>query len=195
MRMLVARCMSTTHDLTSSEPSGTTDLGFKSTAVFSSLVSVSVGPAGTHELSISNDIKPPSTTGSAVVLFSIHRHKAAYPCRRSSGSRVRSRGTEFWKNWSKPQSGLLSEMLKTSLARLVMAKPSARWSSHGDDAGPRLLRVRMPMDQLQSLIWLPIQDQSLCHALERYRTGLQSTGIHLDRTRMPPSRARGHRHD
>ena len=36
--------------------------------------------------------------GSAVVLFSIHRHKAAYSCRRSSGSHVWSRGTEFWKN-------------------------------------------------------------------------------------------------
>ena len=51
--------------------------------------------------------------------------------------------------------------------------------SHGVDGGPRLLRVRMAVDQLQSLVWLPIHHQGHCHATERQRTGLQSTGIHL----------------
>ena len=65
-----------------------------------------------------------------------------------------------------------------------MAKPIARWSSHGVDAGPRLLRVRMPVDQLQGLICLPIHDQSLCHALGRYRTGLQLTNASVSSTRF-----------
>ena len=55
--------------------------------------------------------------------------------------------------------------------------------SNGVDAGLRLLRVRMAVDQLQSLVWLPTQRQSLCHGTERQRTGLQSTGSHHDRKR------------
>ena len=37
----------------------------------------------------------------------------------------------------------------------------------------------MAVDQLQSLVWLPIQRHCLCLATERQRTGLQSTGSHL----------------
>ena len=49
----------------------------------------------------------------------------------------------------------------------------------GVDEVLRLLRVRMDVDELHGLVWLPIHRQGFCHATERHRTRVQSTGSNL----------------
>ena len=62
-------------------------------------------------------------------------------------------------------------------------------AGHSDDASPGFLRVRMAVDQHQSLVCM----QGHCHATERQRTGLQTIGSQLfPRPAIPASTSSDH---